>query len=67
VVDATMVSDKKNARRRKVWIFFQDQSGGSQRPSIRRTGAPKGETPVLIHAFNWKKVSVCAAIGYRWE
>jgi hypothetical protein len=21
----------------------------------------------LIHAFNWKKLSVCAALGYRWN
>jgi transposase len=58
---------KKNARRRKAWIFFQDESGVSQRPSVRRTWAPKGETPVLIHAFNWKKMSLCAALGYRWD
>jgi transposase len=63
----TMARGKKNARRRKAWIFFQDESGVSQRPSIRRTWAPKGETPVLIHAFNWDTLSVCAAIGYRWD
>ena len=34
---------------------------------MRRTWAPRGETPILIHAFNWSKVSVCAAIGYRWD
>lgn len=62
-----MAHSKKNARRRKAWIYFQDESGVSQRPSIRRTWAPKGETPVLIHAFNWKKLSVSAAIGYRWD
>lgn len=62
-----MAGSKKNARRRKAWIFFQDESGVSQRPSIRRTWAPKGETPVLIHAFNWSKLSICAAIGYRWD
>jgi len=28
---------------------------------------PKGETPVLIHAFNWSKMSICAASGYRWD
>jgi hypothetical protein len=22
---------------------------------------------VLIHAFNWKKLSICAALGYRWD
>lgn len=62
-----MAGSKKNARRRRAWIFFQDESGVSQRPSIRRTWAPKGETPVLIHAFNWSKLSICAAIGYRWD
>jgi len=34
---------------------------------VRRTWAPKGETPILIHAFNWSKLSICAAIGYRWD
>jgi hypothetical protein len=62
-----MACSKKNARRRQAWIFFEDESGFSQRPSIRRTWAPKGETPILIHAFNWKKMSICAAIGYRWD
>jgi len=62
-----MARCKKNARRRRAWIFFQDESGVSQRPSIRRTWAPKGETPVLIHAFNWSSLSVCAALGYRWD
>lgn len=62
-----MAGSKKNARRRKAWILFQDESGVSERPSIRRTWAPKGETPVLIHSFNWKKLSICAAIGYRWD
>ena len=58
---------KKNARRQAAWIVFQDESGISEQPSVRRTWAPKGETPVLIHAFNWKKLSVCAALGYRWD
>ncbi len=29
--------------------------------------APRGQTPVLIHAFNWKKMSICVALGYRWD
>jgi hypothetical protein len=62
-----MAPDKKNARRRKAWIFFQDESGVPQRPSIRRTWAPKGETPVLVHAFNWSTISVCAAMGFCWD
>lgn len=62
-----VAGSKKKARRQRAWIFFQDESGVSQRPSIRTTWAPKGETPVLIHAFNWSKISICAAIGYRWD
>lgn len=58
---------KKNARRRCAWIVFQDESGVSQRPSVRRTWAPRGETPVLIHAFNWKKLSVAMTVGFRWD
>jgi hypothetical protein len=54
----------KNARRRNAWIFFQDESGVSQPPSIRRTWAPRGETPVLIHAFSWDTLSSGTAIGY---
>src|SRR5260370_12470596 len=62
-----MARGKKNARRRKAWIFFQDESGVSERTAVRRTWAAKGETPILIHSFNWKKLSICAAVGYRWD
>ncbi len=64
---ASVAGGKKNARRWKAWIGFQDESGISQQPSVRRTWAPKGKTPVLIHSFNWKKQSVCAVLGFRWD
>jgi len=67
VVRAAVADSKKNARRQRAWIFFQDESGVSQRPPVRRTWAPRGETPLLIHAFNWSKISICAALGYRWD
>ena len=31
---------------------------------MRRTWAPKGKPPVLVHPFNWKKASMAAAICY---
>jgi transposase len=62
-----MARSKKNARRRKAWIVFEDESGVSERPAVRRTWAPRGETPVLIHTFNGKKLSLCAALAYRWD
>ena len=58
---------KKKAQRRRAWIFFQDESGVSQRPSVRATWAPIGQTPVLTHCFNWKKLSISAALGFRWD
>ena len=62
-----MADSKKKAQRQKAWIVFQDESGISERPSVRRTWAPRGQTPILIHAFNWNKISVVAAIAYRWD
>jgi transposase len=46
---------------------FQDESGISERPSVRRTWSPRGQTPVLVHAYNWKKLSVAGALAYRWD
>ena len=62
-----LAGGKRKARRRKAWIVFQDESGVSERPSVRRTWAPRGQTPTLIHAFNWGKISVAAALAYRWD
>ncbi len=62
-----LAGGKKNARRQKAWIAFQDESGISERPSVRRTWAPRGQTPVLIQAFNWQKISVAATLAYRWD
>ena len=67
LADPDLAGDKKKARRRNAWILFQDESGVSQRPSVRRTWAPKGETPVLIHSFNWSKMSITTVLGYRWD
>ncbi len=62
-----MAGVKKKARDMRGWLVFQDESGVSQRPPLRRTWAPRGETPVIIHSYNWKKISICAAIAYRWD
>jgi transposase len=31
---------------------------------VRATWAPRGKTPVLTHHFNWKRLSMSAAVGY---
>ncbi len=45
-------------------IVFFDESGVSLLPVVRRTWAPVGSTPVLDHHFNWKRVSIAAALCY---
>ena len=32
---------------------------------MRATWAPKGQTPVLTHHFNWKRLSMSAAVCFR--
>jgi len=58
---------KKKAQAWRAWIVFLDESGISQRPPVRRTWAPRGRTPVLAHPFNWKKLSICSVLAYRWD
>ena len=58
-----LAEDKKGARRRKAFICFEDESGFSLLPSVRATWAPRGKTPVLMHGFNWKRLSMSAALG----
>jgi transposase len=31
---------------------------------VRATWAPKGKTPILAHRFNWKRLSMAAALAY---
>jgi hypothetical protein len=70
----------KNARRRRAWILFQDESGVSERSPVRRTWAPKGalqcwfmpSTPpqqakIARRGPGWKKLPISAALGYRWD
>lgn len=65
--DAALAGRKKNARRQRAWLVFEDESGISQVPVVRRTWAPRGETPVLTHPFNWQRLSVAVALAFRWD
>lgn len=66
--DSTLAGAKKKAARQRAWIFFQDETGFTQQPSIRRTWAPPGQTPILRSRGNhWTKTSVAAALGFRWD
>lgn len=43
-----------------------DESGFSQRPSVHRTWAPRGQTPVIRdHAYCWQREAASAALLWR--
>jgi DDE superfamily endonuclease len=46
----------------KAWLGFLDESGFAQRPPIRATWAPRGQTPQLVEPFNWKTLSGIATV-----
>ena len=58
-----VAADKKGARREGATLVFVDESGFSERPSVRRSWAPKGQTPVVELPFNWKRLSAIGAIS----
>src|SRR5215208_6310684 len=57
-----MAGHKKKARAEARTIVFVDESGMTQKPHRVRTWAPKGETPILQHHFNWDHLSAVAGI-----
>ena len=65
--EANLGGGKKNAKIWRAWIVFLDESGISEQPPVRRTWAPRGQTPIVVHPFNWKKLSICSVIAYWWN
>ena len=59
-----LATDQANAQRRRACLVFFDESALSLTPNVRRTWAPRGQTPTLVHPFNWKKASMAAALCY---
>lgn len=58
-----MAEDKKNASRLKAGLVFIDESGFLMAPWVRRTWAPRGQTPLLYQRGRaHQKVSVIAAL-----
>jgi transposase len=60
-----LASAQKGALKTGATLVFWDEAGFSQRPSVRRTWAPRGKTPVLKQPFNWKRLSAIGVISYR--
>jgi transposase len=60
-----MAQDQGGALRRGAWLCFLDESGVSLRPPVRRTWAPRGQTPILRHRGHWKRASMAGICCYR--
>jgi len=58
-----MASIKKKALEEGRTLVFIDESGLTQKPHRVRTWAPKGQTPLLYHAFTWEHLSVIAGLS----
>ncbi len=57
---------KKNADRIGATIVFIDESGFLMAPLVRRTWAPRGQTPMLYHRTRHRqKVSAIAALCWK--
>lgn len=46
-------------------VVIVDESGFSATPSVARTWAPVGETPVLVHPFHWERLSAISGVAVR--
>jgi hypothetical protein len=64
VAQRGLAPDQKGARRRKAHLVLIDESGLFLNPLVRRSWAPKGETPVVGgDGGHRKKVSVIGAVS----
>lgn len=57
-----MAADQKKGLKVHARLAFIDESGISERPTVRRTWAPKGQTPVIASSGGWHVRSVIGAI-----
>ena len=54
---------KKNAERLGAHIVFIDESGFLLIPPVRKTWAPRGQTPVFHHRYGHDRISVISALS----
>jgi hypothetical protein len=52
----------RRARRRKAHLVFLDESGFMLTPTVRRTLAPRGQTPILKSGDRHDRISVLSAV-----
>lgn len=60
-----LASHSKKGVKTNARIAFLDESGISERPSVRRTWALRGQTPIIVSTGSWKARSVIGVITCR--
>lgn len=60
---ARLAAHQKKARRLNAHVVFPDESGFQLAPSVRRTWAPRGQTPLIHHWDRRDKVSAISAVS----
>jgi hypothetical protein len=58
-----MASDPKKGLRMGATIAFWDESGISDRPTVTRTWARKGQTPIIRSAGGWRTKTVVGVLA----
>lgn len=57
-----MDSGQKKTRRMGAYLVFVDESGFLLIPTVRRTWAPRGKTPLLHHSYRRDRISTISAL-----
>ena len=60
----SLAGAKKNCARDGRVIVFIDESGFSERPTVARTWARRGQTPIIQYCFNWHQLSAIAGLTF---
>jgi len=58
-----VAADQKKAKRLGAYLVFVDESGFLLIPTVLRTWAPRGKTPVHRHRYKRDKVSVISGVS----
>lgn len=54
---------RRRAQTLGAWLVFVDESGFLLTPNVKRTWAPKGETPTVRYLLKHKKISAISALA----
>lgn len=58
-----LAASKRNAARLGTHLVFVDESGFMSIPTVRRTWAPVGQTPIIRHRYNHARISVIGGLS----